>query len=476
MSAVAIPESIWREYDVRGVAGRDLTPELAYLLGYAFAELAARRGGREVLVGRDNRTSSPELAAGVMAGIRAAGLAVIDLGQVTTPVFYFARVHYGISPGVMVTASHNPGQENGFKLALGPGTLVGQEIADLGARVRELAAQGLPGGPPGAGAAAGPLPPVEQRDPLPAYFDDMVRRVVLPPLPRPLHVVVDCGNGTASPITPEVYRRLGCRVTELYCVSDPTFPHHHPDPVRPENLRDLIAEVRRLGADVGIGIDGDGDRLGAVADDGRILWGDELMMLFWRELLPRYPGSPVLVEVKCSQALWDDTAARGGRPFFHRTGHSHIKATLYARNLPFAGELSGHLFFHDEFPGYDDATYAGARLLRLVAQAGRPLSALAAELPRYYSTPEVRVPCADDVKFDVVERLTRHFARTHDVVTVDGARVLFADGWGLVRASNTQPVLVLRCEGKTPQALQRICAEMAAALQHHPEVGPVVWN
>ena len=464
---VAVPDSIWREYDVRGVAGTDITPPLARLLGIAFGELTARRGGTEVVVGHDNRTSSPDLTQAVIAGIRAVGLPVADLGCVTTPVFYFARVHYGIEPGIMVTASHNPGHENGFKLALGRGTLVGREITDLGDRVRALAAGGAP--PP-----AGPSgPPVRTLDALPAYYDDMVARVQLA---RPLHVVVDCGNGTASPITPEVFRRLGCRVTELYCTSDPTFPNHHPDPVRPENLRDLIAVVRREGAALGIGIDGDGDRIGAVADDGRILWGDELMMLFWRELLPRYPESPVLMEVKCSQALWEDSAAHGGKPFFHRTGHSHIKATLYARALPFAGELSGHLFFNDEFPGYDDATYAAARLMRLVAAAGRPLSALAAQLPHYPSTPETRVACADEVKFDVVRRLQDHFTRDHEVVTVDGARVLFGDGWGLVRASNTQPVLVLRCEGTTESALARIKGEMEQALRAHPAVGPVKWE
>ncbi len=463
---VAVPEAIWREYDVRGVAGTDLTPALARLLGAAFGRLTRERGaGAEVLVGRDNRVSSPELAAGVIEGLRDAGLAVCDLGQVTTPVFYFARLHLGIEPGVMVTASHNPGSENGFKLALGRGTLVGAEITGLGAEVRRLASEGIP-------APSGPRPAVRQADVLPAYYADMARRIRLP---RPLHVVVDCGNGTASPISPEVFRRLGCRVTELFCTSDPTFPNHHPDPVRPENLRALIALVHETGADLGIGIDGDGDRIGAVADDGRILWGDELMMLFWREILPAHPGSPVLVEVKCSQALWDDAASHGGRPFFHRTGHSHIKATLYARDLPFAGELSGHLFFHDEFPGYDDATYAAARLARLVGASGRPLSELAAALPRYPSTPEVRVRCADDVKFDVVERLRAHFAAQHEVVAVDGARVLFPQGWGLVRASNTQPVLVLRAEGRDEAALAAICAELEAALAAQPEVGPVSW-
>jgi len=313
---------------------------------------------------------------------------------------------------------------------------------------------------------------IRHLDPVGAYVEDIVDRIHLD---RPLHVVVDCGNGTASPIAPEVFRRLGCRVTELYCISDPSFPNHHPDPVRPENLQDLIARVQSEKADLGIGLDGDGDRIGAVADDGRILWGDDLMMLFWREILPKYPGSPALVEVKCSQALWDDLEAHGAQPFFHRTGHSHIKATLYARNLPFAGELSGHLFFNDEFPGYDDATYAAARLMRLVARGTTRLSGLAAALPRYYATPEIRVSCPDDKKFAVVEALQQEFATEHSVVTVDGARVLFGDGWGLVRASNTQPVLVLRCEGRTPEARDRICKAMEVALARHPEVGQVGW-
>ena len=459
-----IPAHIWREYDVRGKAGSELTAELARLLGVAFAELAASRGHRQVLVGHDNRLSSPELSEGVIAGITEQGLDAVDLGEVTTPVFYFSRLHYGIDPGVMVTASHNPGDENGFKLALGQGTLVGEEITALGQRVRELARGAIP-----RAAAVGAH---RRLQPIPHYLDDLRRRIRLA---RPLHVVVDCGNGTASSITPEALRQAGCRVSELYCTSDPRFPHHHPDPVRPENLQDLIAAVRQQGADFGVGIDGDGDRIGAVADDGRILWGDELMMLFWRQILPHYPGSRALVEVKCSQALWDDLQAHGARPFFHRTGHSHIKATLYKENLPFAGELSGHLFFHDEFPGYDDATYAALRLARLVAAQDRPLSALADQLPRYVSTPEVRVACPDDRKFAVVAQLQADFARRYPVVTVDGARIQLPDGWALVRASNTQPVLVLRCEGRTPEALRRACLLLEQALAAYPEVSPVRW-
>jgi phosphomannomutase/phosphoglucomutase len=279
--------------------------------------------------------------------------------------------------------------------------------------------------------------------------------------------------GTA--LRPTLLRRLGCEVEELYCGNDPDFPHHHPDPARPENLQDLIAAVRKVEADVGLAFDGDGDRLGAVAGDGSILWGDTLMMLFWREILPRHPGAEVLVEVKCSQALYEEAERLGGRPFFHRTGHSYIKATLYERNLLFAGEMSGHLFFHDDYYGYDDALFAAARLLRLVASATSPLAALAAELPHYPATPEVRVSCSDTEKFRIVDAVRTEFAQRLPVVEVDGARILFPEGWGLVRASNTQPALVLRCEGRTEAALRAICGEVEAALARYPAVGAVDW-
>jgi phosphomannomutase/phosphoglucomutase len=460
---VDVPLHVFREYDVRGNAERELTSDLARLLGRAFGELARARGCREVAVGRDNRLSSPRLRDAVVRGVGQAGLGVVDLGEVITPAFYFARVHYGLDAGVMITASHNPGDENGFKLALGPGTLYGEDVAALGRRVAELAASEPPPEAPG---------PVRAVDPREAYVAAIVERVSLN---RPLRVAVDCGNGTASDLAPEVLRRLGCQVVPLFCVSDPRFPNHHPDPVRPENLRQLIAAVREQGCDLGLGVDGDGDRLGAVADDGRILWGDQLMILFWREILPRRPGATALVEVKCSQALVDEVERLGGRPRFHRTGHSYIKASLHASGAPFAGEMSGHLFFADEWFGFDDALYAGARLCRLVAASGQPLSALADSLPRYEATPEVRVACPDDRKFDVVAALRDRLGRRHPVVDVDGARVLFPDGWGLVRASNTQPALVARCEARTPEALRAICAEMERELSAFPEVGAVRW-
>ena len=448
---------VFREYDIRGKADREIMPEFAHRLGLVFGQ---RVGRRAVILGHDNRRSSPALAAAACEGLRAAGCDVIDIGLCVTPCFYFAREHLGVQPGMMVTASHNPGDENGFKIALGRSTMYGDEIAALG---RAMAAAPAPTAEAGS---------VRQMDLSAAYLDAITSRVRLA---RPLKVVCDCGDGTASLFAPKLLRGLGCEVEELYCGNDPDFPHHHPDPSRPENLRDLIATVRQKGADIGVAFDGDGDRLGAVAGDGTILWGDTLMMLFWREILPQHQGAEVLVEVKCSQALFEEAARLGGRPFFHRTGHSYIKATLYERNLLFAGEMSGHLFFHDEYFGYDDALYAAARLLRLVAAAGRDLAGLAAELPHYPVTPEVRVACPDAEKFRVVDAMRAAFAEHFQVVDVDGARILFPGGWGLVRASNTQPALVLRCEGRTESALGDICAEIQTALARYPAVGAVDW-
>jgi phosphomannomutase/phosphoglucomutase len=380
---------------------------------------------------------------------------------VITPVFYFARVHLQVDGGIMVTASHNPGQFNGFKLAHGFGTLHGGEIQE----VRELA-----GTVPQRGGARGEM---ERLDLLPAYRAMLREKIQLGP--RRLRVVVDCGNGTASLIAPDALEELGCEVIPLYCESDPRFPHHHPDPVDPRNLQDLIALVRREGADVGVGLDGDGDRLGVVDDRGEILWGDLLMILFWREILPRYPGTVGIVEVKCSQSLYDEIARLGGRPIFYRTGHSLIKAKMREVGAVFTGEMSGHMFFADEYYGYDDAVYAAARLLRILSHTTQPLSALLADVPRLPATPEVRVDCPDEVKFDVVRALTEEFRARYPIIDIDGVRVLFPDGWGLVRASNTQPALVLRAEARTTDVLRSITGEIERALARFPGVGPVAW-
>jgi phosphomannomutase/phosphoglucomutase len=292
---------------------------------------------------------------------------------------------------------------------------------------------------------------------------------------RRLRVALDCGNGTASLVAPQVLASWGVDLVPLYCDSDPRFPHHHPDPVDPHNLADLIEVVRRERCDLGIGLDGDGDRIGVVDDRGEILWGDLLMVLYWREILPRHPGADVIVEVKCSQALVEEAARLGGKPFFYRTGHSLIKAKMREIDAVFTGEMSGHMFFADEYFGYDDAVYAAGRLLRILSNTDAPLSALLADVPRYPVTPEIRAACSDARKFEVVASLVEEFKRDRQVIDVDGARVLFDEGWGLVRASNTQPALVIRAEARTAAGLVRIKGAMASALARHPEVGSIAW-
>ncbi|WP_242839639.1 phosphomannomutase/phosphoglucomutase [Desulfofundulus thermocisternus] len=454
--------SIFREYDIRGVAGKDLNYETARILGIAFGTYLREQGLKEVLVGRDNRASSGELRDGICAGLLSAGCDVLDLGLVVTPVVYFARHYLGVKGAVMVTGSHNPPEENGFKLAAGGAeTIYGKEIQKL----REICSLGS--------FAAG-RGKIKTADVVPAYLDMLVDKIKLGP--RPLKVVVDCGSGTAGYFAPQLLRRWGCNVIELYCTPDPAFPHHHPDPVKTANLRDLQKKVLEEGADLGVAYDGDADRLGVVDEQGNIVWGDRLMILFWREILPRFPGAPVLVEVKCSQSLVEEAARLGGKPIFSRTGHSLIKARMRELNAPFTGEMSGHMFFADEYYGYDDALYATGRLLRILSNTEKPLSLLLADVPQYYSTAETRVPCPDEVKFAVVEQLVKEFQRQFEVIDVDGARVLFEDGWGLVRASNTQPVLVARCEARTPEGLQRICDLMKKAITAHPRVGDFEWE
>ncbi len=450
---------IFREYDIRGVVGRDLDAEAATTIARAFGTYLRRAGVRRAVVGHDNRASSDELYRAAIRGLSAAGCDVITVGLVITPMLYFALQHFNVDGGMMVTASHNPPEFNGFKLCHGPGTLYGAQIQE----VREIAEAGELSR--GAGT-------VEAREITPAYMAILEEKIRLG---RPLRVAVDCGNGTAGAFLPEILRRWGCDVLPLYCDLDPSFPHHHPDPVEPRNLTDLIRLVRDERADVGLGIDGDGDRLGAVDDRGEILWGDLLMALFWREILPVHPNAVALVEVKCSQALVDEIRRLGGRPEWTRTGHSLIKARMREVGAVFTGEMSGHMFFADEYYGFDDAVYAAGRLLRILSRTGRPLSALASELPRYYATPEIRAACPDDRKFHVVADLVREFQQRYQVIDIDGARVLFPDGWGLVRASNTQPVLVVRAEGKTPAGLEGIKAVFEEALRRHSEVAPLGW-
>ncbi|HET6781697.1 MAG TPA: phosphomannomutase/phosphoglucomutase [bacterium] len=455
-----ITPTIFREYDIRGVVGREITVDTAGAIARAYASYLSERGERKVVVGRDLRESSPEIRDAAVAALIDSGCDIVDIGTVITPVFYFARVHLGIDGGLMITASHNPPEFNGFKLAHGFGTIYGEEIQEI----RRIA---------GSGEFVSGRGRVEKHDVLQAYRTMLKEKIRLGS--RRLRAVVDCGNGTASLIAPQALEDLGVEVIRLYCDPDPKFPNHHPDPVDPDNLVDLIATVRREKADVGVGFDGDGDRIGVVDDQGTILWGDMLMVVFWREILPKYPGTPGIVEVKCSQVLYDEIARLGGKPMFYRTGHSLIKAKMKEIGAVFTGEMSGHMFFADEYYGYDDAVYAAARLLRILSNSPRPLSALLADVPRYPVTPEVRVDCPDEGKFEVVRRLTDEFRATYEVIDIDGARVLFPDGWGLIRASNTQPALVLRAEGKTPEALAEIKRTLEAALSKFPDVGPIDW-
>jgi phosphomannomutase/phosphoglucomutase len=456
---------IFREYDIRGLAEQELTDETARQIGQAFGAYVQGRGSSQVLVGRDNRLSSARLRDALTSGLLAAGCQVGDIGLVITPMLYYSRIFFHTDGGVMITGSHNPPEENGFKLACGESTIYGNEILKLRDMItdgRFSAPQEHPGGDRREQSIVEP------------YLAMLREKITLGP--RHLKVVVDCGDGTASLFAQAALSAWGCEVIPLYCESDGRFPHHHPDPVKTANLADLRQTVQQQGADLGIAFDGDADRIGVVDELGQVIWGDKLMCLYWREILERHPHALAIIEVKCSQALVDEVTRLGGTPLFYKTGHSLIKAKMRETDAVFTGEMSGHMFFADEYYGYDDAFYAAGRLLRILSHTTETLSELLAPIPKYYATAETRVPCADQVKFDVVGKLVNHFRHSYQVVDVDGARVLFEDGWGLVRASNTQPVLVARCESKTPAGLEQICSVMKQAMRQYPEVGDFDWE
>lgn len=443
-------ETIFRKYDIRGVYGEDLTDQAAERIGWAFGAYIRERGVDKAVVGMDNRTSSPRLKAAVIKGICSAGANVVDIGTVITPIFYYSTIRMGIPAGIMVTASHNPAEYNGFKVQFGERTLYGPELQEI----RKLALKGSPRH--GTGRC-------EQRPVADAYIGMIADKVRLGQ--RKLKVVVDAGNGTAGLFAPAVFERLGCEVIPLYCDSDPAFPHHFPDPTRVDNMQDLIRSVKEHNADLGLGFDGDGDRLGVVDETGEIIWGDKLMVLFWREILPRYPGTDAIVEVKCSDLLVDEIRKLGGKPVFYKTGHSLIKAKMKEMNAVFTGEMSGHMFFADEYYGYDDAVYAAARLLRILSNSDRTLHELLADLPQSYASPEIRVPCPEQEKAFYVKKARRELGRiASGIVDVDGVRARFEDGWGLVRASNTGPELIVRYEGRSMEAGHRIKQEIERAL------------
>lgn len=440
-SAVVPAPEIFKAYDIRGIVGKTLTSAGVERIGHAIGSEARDRGQQSVVVGRDGRLSGPELVAALARGLNAAGCDVIDIGCVPTPVVYFATFHLNTGSGVAVTGSHNPPDYNGLKMVLAGETLSGDTIQSLRQR---LVDNNLTHG-------SGTVTQQHVRD---AYLDRIIADVKLA---RPLRIAIDCGNGVAGATAPELMRRLGCEVTELYCEVDGTFPNHHPDPSHPENLQDLIATVKEKKLDLGMAFDGDGDRLGVIAPDGEIIWADRQMVLYARDVLSRHPGGKIIHDVKCSRTLGEEIAKAGGEPIMWRTGHSLIKAKLKESGALLAGEMSGHIFFKERWFGFDDGVYAAARLLELLSRDNRSTAEIFRSLPNTVNTPELQLKMKEGEHYALIKELVAR-AEFPDarVNTIDGLRADFADGFGLVRASNTTPVLVFRFEGTTQAALERI--------------------
>ena len=460
-----ISDNIFREYDIRGRYGVDLTDETAELLARAYAVHVRKTGAMKdpitVSVGRDVRTSSTALRDALIKGLTMSGINCIDIGTCPTPLQYFSMHTLEVDGGFMITGSHNPPEYNGFKISIGRETIHGAGIQKLKEVIRKDVL-GRPG-PGGAGRRPGKVQGV---DIVSRYMDDIKKRFEFPELKKPIKVVLDSGNGTAGPVAPALLRALGCEVVELYCVPDGNFPNHHPDPTVEKNLVDLIAKVKDEEADFGVAYDGDADRIGVVAENGDIVWGDKLMVIYSRDILETSPGATIVGEVKCSQVMYDEIKNRGGNAVMWKTGHSLIKSKMKELKAAMAGEMSGHIFFADRYYGYDDAIYSTCRLVEILAKKRvideeATFSGLLAGIPSTFVTPEIRIDCPDEMKFDVIERLkaavgtgTREF-RIRDMITIDGLRVNYEGGWALVRASNTQPVLVLRFEAATEELLDK---------------------
>jgi len=442
---------IFRQYDVRGVVGRDLDSSLAEALGRAFGTLVLRRhgGGTElnVVLGRDNRLTSDELAASVRRGLTRAGIRVTDVGTVPTPALYFAGAYLEADAAIQVTGSHNPPEYNGFKMSIGGRPFFGDSIQELRALMEAEDFESGNGS-------------YEQHEILQTYVDEVASKFTVN---RPIRVVVDCGNGTGSVVAVQLLRALGeqVEVIPLFCDSDGTFPNHHPDPVVDRNLEDLIGKVAETGADLGVAFDGDADRIGAIDDRGEIVRGDTLLLLYGLDLLERRgPGQKLVFDVKCSQALPEVFSAAGGVPIMSQTGHSLIKERMKQENSLLSGELSGHIMFAEDYYGFDDAMYAACLLISIVSRSPRSLSERISDFPHFVSTAEIRYPATEETKWLTVRAAVEHFSREHEVIDVDGARVLFGDGWGLIRSSNTEPVLTARYEARTPERLTEIQTTM----------------
>jgi phosphomannomutase/phosphoglucomutase len=452
---MTLSQEIFREYDIRGVTGKDLTPDVARAVARAYAEFLRETNAPTgpIAVGRDNRPSGTALHAELTAGLLESGLDIIDIGIVPTPLAYWAQHNLHVAGGIQITGSHNPPEYNGFKLGVGTRSIYGKDIQ----RIYELAVAGK--FPQGRGATRDE--PIIDR-----YVQDVAQRIG--PLEKKMRIVADAGNGVGALVAQKLFDALGVETTCLYCESDGTFPNHHPDPTVPKNLEALIAEVKKGGYDFGVAFDGDADRIGLVDHTGDIIWGDYLLILYARDVLARTgKGQSIIFDVKCSQALNDAVEKAGGIPVMWKTGHSLIEEKMHETHAPIAGEMSGHMFFQEGWYGFDDALYGAARVLRIVAGSGRTLRDLLADVPRYVSTPEIRVDCPDDKKFGIVAEAVKYFSAKYKTIDVDGVRVVYPDGWGLLRASNTQPVVVMRFEAKTQAHLDAIRSEIEGWLAQH---------
>ena len=444
-----INPEIFRQYDIRGIAGKDMNEQDVELLGKGIGTYLQQQGNRYVAVGRDCRDSSESYSRQLIDGLNATGCRVVDIGICPTPVAYFAIRHLKTQGCVMVTASHNPAEYNGFKICSGVDSVFGDQIQEIRQLIEDQAFI--------QGEAA-----MDTFEILPAYIDYVINNISLK---RPLRIGIDGGNGTGGLTAVPILKSLGCELHELYTDLDGTFPNHEADPTVAKNMTDLIALIKEKQLELGIGYDGDADRIGVVDSDGTLIYGDQLMIVFSREILSRKPGATFISEVKCSQTMYDDITKNGGNAIMWKTGHSMIKQKMKEVKAELAGEMSGHIFFSDRYMGYDDAVYATCRLLEILADTGKSIGQLLADVPKTYNTPEIRVECADNIKFKVVEQVTDYFRKREDVIDIDGVRVLFGDGWGLVRASNTQPALVLRFEAMNETRLTEIRQTVESALE-----------
>jgi len=450
---MAVSPGIFRQYDIRGIVGNDLTAEAASAIGRAYASMMRERSvAGPIVVSRDNRPSGTMLRDALVDGLTSSGVDVVDIGEVPTPLNYWAVNNLPVGGGIQITGSHNPPEYNGFKLSIGTGSVHGDQIQHLYALIQTPLPAGVKRGA------------VRSEDVIDRYLDDVVARTGA--LPSSMRIVYDCGNGAGALVAPQLFKRLGIQARGLFCESDGTFPNHHPDPTVPENLKDLIAAVKKDRADMGIAFDGDADRIGVVDEDGTIIWGDRILIVYARDVLTRTgKGQPIIFDVKCSQALTESIEKAGGRPVMWKTGHSLIKDKMKETGAPVAGEMSGHMFFGEGFYGHDDALYGAARLMRILAAGPKTIKQALADVPDYVSTPEIRIEVSEDVKFGLVDKAVAHFRASHQVIDVDGVRVLFGDGWGLIRASNTQPVIVARFEASTAARLAAIRGEMEGWLR-----------